>query len=325
MSTQSINPSLPAKTRLGRLSVYVAEMFPLSIRVPLNLLNFGFIYVGLQALQGAQPIRFSWISVIGALTVQLLWFFIRVFDELKDAESDIALARAGDPRFVNRPIVTGKVTLEDISALRWWMVAVVFAINVPFGFPALAVGIAIAMGYLTLTYKWLFYPPIRNHVLLVFVTHAPNALVIEIYAAAVFVAEFGMPDSIAAATLLVALWATVSAYEFAYKIRAPQQETALATYSKRLGYPTATVVCMAFLGISIACTLATAYSAGLPWWSTSAIGLIGAWAMWGCLAFLRSPTSERAILTRYVGIYWYASCALLIAAACVQRHVMPAF
>lgn len=325
MSTESINTSVAARTRLGRLATYVTEMFPLNIRVPLNLLNFGFIYVGLQALQGTQPIRFSWISVIGALTVQLLWFFIRVFDELKDAESDIALARAGDPRFVDRPIVTGKVTLEDISALRWWMVVAVFAINVPFGFPALAVGIAIAMGYLTLTYKWLFYPPIRNHVLLVFVTHAPNALVIEIYTGAVFVAEFGMPDPMLAGTLLLALWATVSAYEFAYKIRAPQQETALTTYSKRLGYPTATVVCMVFLAISIACTLATAYFARLPWWSTSSIGLIGAWAIWGCIAFFRHPTIERAILTRYVGIYWYASCTLAVAGACVERRVVLAF
>lgn len=219
MTIQSLHSSPPAETRLGRLWDYVREMFPLRVRVPLNLLNFAFIYVGLQALHGVSPLRFSWIAVIGAFTVQLLWFFIRVFDELKDAESDIALARAGDPRFQNRPIVTGKVTLADISALRWWMVATVLVLNIPFGFPALAVGIAVAMGYLTLTYKWLFWPPIRHHVLLVFVTHAPNALVIQIYTAAVYVAEFGMPQTAPATLLLLALWATVAAFEFAYRPR----------------------------------------------------------------------------------------------------------
>ncbi len=320
MTIQSLNSSLPAETRLGRLWDYVREMFPPRVRVPLNLLNFAFIYVGLQALAGTQPIRFSWISAIGAVTVQLLWFFIRVFDELKDAESDIALAKAGDARFQNRPIVTGKVTLDDISALRWWMVAAVLALNIPFGFPALAVGIAVALGYLALTYKWLFWPPIRDHVLLVFVTHAPNALVIEIYTAAVFVAGFGMPDPLRAALLLLALWATVAAFEFAYKIRAPADETALTTYSKRLGWKTATLLCMSFLAVAIACTLATIGFAGLPWWSALATGLAGAWAMGGCIAFLRKPVSARAVLTRYIGIYWYASCGAVVVAALVQRH-----
>lgn len=324
MSTHTIQSCVVAPSRLGRLRDYVNGMFPLHIRVPLNLLNFAFIYVGLQALQHQQPIRFSWISVIGAVTVQLLWFFIRVYDELKDADSDIALARAGDARFQNRPIVTGQVKLEDIAALRWWMTALVFAINVPFGFPALLLGILVAMGYLTLTYKWLFWPELRNHVMLVFVTHLPNALVIEVYTAAVFVAEFGMPDTGLAATLLLALWATVAAFEFAYKIRAPQDETVLTTYSKRLGWRTATWLCMAFLATAIGCTLATFQAAHLPHWGAITIGAAGGWAMWGCIAFLRNPTTQRAMLTRYVGIYWYLSCIVLVACACMQRGVVTA-
>lgn len=325
MLTNTVPSHAPAPTRLGRLWDYVSEMFPLHIRVPLNLLNFSFIYVGLQALQGDQPIRFSWISVIGAATVQMLWFFVRVYDELKDAESDIALARAGDPRFLNRPIVTGKVRLDDIAALRWWMTGLVFAINVPFGFPALLLGLLIAMGYLTLTFKWLFWPGIRHHVILVFITHIPNALVIEIYTAATFVAEFGMPDRGSAAVLLLALWATVAAYEFAYKIRAVQDETLLTTYSKRLGWRNATLLCMTFLSTAVACALMTLRDAGLPAWSALAIGLTGAWAMWGCIAFLRSPTRERAVLTRYVGTYWYVSCLVLLVTACAQRGIALAF
>src|SRR5262245_57017351 len=127
--------ALSPSTRASRLRTYVYEMFPPQVRVSINLLNFAFIYFGLQAIAGVQPLRISWYTLTGALTVQLLWFMIRVYDELKDSDSDAALARAGDTRFMNRPLVTGKVKIEDIAALRWWVTGILFALNLPIGSP----------------------------------------------------------------------------------------------------------------------------------------------------------------------------------------------
>lgn len=309
-------------TRGRRLWHYVREMFPPHIRVSLNLLNFGFIYFGLQAIAGVHPLKLSWITLVGAITVQLLWFFIRVYDELKDSESDLAFARAGDARFQNRPLVTGKVRLEDIAALRWWMTGTAIALNMPLGFPTLLLGLFIALGYITLTYKWFFWPRLREHVLLVFLTHIPNVLAIEIYTVTVFVAEHGYSDlGLAALALILALWATAASFEFSYKIRVPKDETIFATYSKVLGWRTATWIVIAFLAVAMACTIAACLAAGLGPSVAIFVLVVGLWAMGGCIAFLRAPTSARAKLTRYIGAYWYASCAALIAAAFVKSGV----
>ena len=126
-------------------------MYPPHIRISINVVNFLFVYVGLQAMESADPVRLTYLSLVGAITVQLLWLLIRVYDELKDVESDKVLAECGDVRFVNRPLVTGEVTIADISALRWSVVTCVFVLNIPFFSPWLSVGIIVAFGYITLS------------------------------------------------------------------------------------------------------------------------------------------------------------------------------
>lgn len=295
-------------SRALRLWCYVREMFPLQVRVPINLLNFTFIYYGLQALGHVRPMRISLYTIAGALTVQLLWFMIRVYDELKDSESDIALARAGDARFINRPIVTGKVKLEDIAALRWWVTAALFALNLPFASAAPLVGLLIAFGFLSLTYKWFFWPKLRDHVLLVFLTHIPNALVIEIYTLTVYIGEFGTAGlGRNSFLLLLALWAQAAAFEFSYKIRLPEDETALNTYSKALGWKLAALMPPACLAVAVTCTVLVSRAAGLHWGVPAVLLATGLWAIGSCLLFRVFPTRKRAQLTRFTGFYWYVA------------------
>lgn len=315
----SISGTSPAKTRIGRLRCYVREMFPLHIRVPINLLNFGVIYFGLQAV-ARESVHVSLMGLVGAFSVQLLWFFIRVYDEFKDADSDLALARAGDPRFTNRPLVTGRVRLDDIAVLRWVMTAVIIAINVIFLNARLLAGLAIAMGYLTLSFKWFFWPPMKDRIMVVFFTHAPNILVISIYTAAVFLAEVpGRTVGWPGGALVVALWATGLAYEFSYKIRIPEDETLLNTYSKVLGRKFATIVTIVLTTTSAALTLYAAEVARMNPVTVVIEGAIAAYAVGGCLAFLFWPTRERAKLTKYIGLYWYVSCFAFIAGSISLR------
>jgi hypothetical protein len=290
------------------------------VRVSINLLNFAFIYFGLQALAGVQPLRISWYTLTGALTVQLLWFMIRVYDELKDSESDAALARAGDTRFMNRPLVTGKVKIEDIAALRWWITGILFALNLPIGSPVPFLGLVVAFGYLSLTYKWFFWPKLRDHVMLVFVTHMPNALVIEIYTLAVFVGEFGTAGlGWPAFLLLLALWAQAAAFEFSYKIRLPADESMLNTYSKALGWKVAALMPVACLAVAAACTLLVSSAAALGWIAPAITLVVAAWAIGGCFVFRFFPTTERSRLTRFTGLYWYVVCTTITMAAIVQH------
>lgn len=291
-------------SRLGRLTDYIHEMFPLQVRIPINLLNFAVIYFGLQALQG-MPLTFTAMSLVGAVTVQILWLFIRVYDELKDAESDVALARQGDPRFTNRPLVTGKVKLADIEAFRWWLTIFVIAINAAFLNIVLLAGLLIGFGYLTLAYKWFFWPRMRENIIVVFITHIPNALAIQIYTTSVFVAEFGRPNTSQAVLLLLGLWMTVAGFEFSYKIRIPADETSLKTYSSVLGWRTATWGVIFFVGISAAAYVAFCMAAGLHPAAAWLVVAGAAWVLFGCWMFLFSPTRARAKLTDQVGLYWY--------------------
>lgn len=308
-------------SRIGRLADYVNEMFPLRLRIPINLLNFAVIYFGLQALQG-MPLTFTWMSLVGAITVQVLWLFIRVYDELKDAESDLALARAGDPRFMNRPLVTGKVKLADIAAFRWWLTIFVVAINIAFLNTALLVALLIGFGYLTLAYKWFFWPGMKDNIIIVFFTHIPNVLAIQLYTAGVFVAEFGWPQTTPALYLLLGLWMTVAAFEFSYKIRIPADETSLKTYSRVLGWRTATAGVIVFVSISAVAYFAFCRTAGLPSISQWIVTAAGIWTLFGCTLFLIGPTRARAQLTNYVGVYWYLA-GLAVVGGSLFKSVVP--
>ncbi len=308
---------LARPSRLGRLIDYVQEMFPLQVRIPINLLNFAVIYMGLQALAGL-PITFSAMSVVGAVTVQTLWLFIRVYDELKDAESDLALARQGDPRFVNRPLVTGKVKLEDIAAFRWWLTVFIVAINAAFLNLTLLVALLIGFGYLTLAYKWFFWPQMRDNIIVVFITHIPNALAIQLYTAGVFIAEFGWPPLGASALLLLGLWLTVAGFEFSYKIRVPADETSLKTYSKVLGWRVATWGVVLFVVASAASYIGYALLAQLHTFSVVLIGAGLLWVLIGCWLFLARPTRARAKLTSQVGLYWYLAGIAVVAGAAMK-------
>ncbi|OMG92647.1 hypothetical protein BIZ92_08250 [Achromobacter xylosoxidans] len=236
-----------------------------------------------------------------------MWLFIRVYDELKDAESDLALARAGDKRFIYRPLVTGRVTLADISALRWWMTVFICAINLVFGDWLMAIGLLVGFGYISLAYKWFFYPAMRDNIIFVYFTHLPNVLAIELYTLFVYASEYGMPSLLSSVALLLAPWLTVGAYEFAYKIRLPADETEYMTYSKVLGWRLATWITILLLAISTVCYFVVMHVADIAVWAQCAIAGSSAVAIGACVQLLVVPTRTRANLTRYTGLYWYIS------------------
>lgn len=295
----------PARaTRLWRIADYLGEMFPPAFQIPIGAASFASVYFGLQALGGATRMTVGWRALGGAATVILFSLLMRVYDELKDVETDLRLARAGDPRYKDRAIVTGRVQVADLVALRWTVTALLGALNLTLGFPwpLLAFLGLFAVGWLS--FRWFFWPAVSRNLLLAFLTHNPIALLVGAYVVAVYVADFGaasLPSK--AALLLLAGWAPIAAWETSRKVRHPTEETEYQTYSKLLGWRTASLLPAAFVLVGTAALLVVASAAGLGWGYRGVV-LVGAMVpLFACVRFRLAPSPARARLRPFVEIF----------------------
>jgi 4-hydroxybenzoate polyprenyltransferase len=301
-------------------------MFPPAVYVPYGAASFLSVYVALQALAGPGPVQLTWRSWMGALSLVLMLLLMRVYDELKDVEADLRLAAAGDPGYVNRPIVTGEVQVKDITRLRLIVTLAVWAVNVPLGFPNPLLAFAIAFLFAWLSSKWFFWPKIQTSLLLAFATHNPITLLFLGYIAAVFVADFPQAElTLLAVPLLVAMWLPVAAWETSRKIRIPEDETDYETYSRTLGVKVAPLLPMFATGISAALLVPTLRTAGISWWFVGLLlGVAGVMVL-RCLQFLIAPTRERANLRPLAEAYGLVVNVGIVIAVCVGRGVASWF
>jgi 4-hydroxybenzoate polyprenyltransferase len=288
----------PARaTRLGRLADYLNEMFPPALMVPGLLAHFLAIWLALHALAGRRPAHISWRTVCAALTAMLFALLLRIYDELKDVESDLRLGKAGDPRYRDRAIVTGRVRPEDIRALRNGVIVALVLLNLPLGFPLPLAAFALALALLWLSSRWFFWPAVSRHLLLAFVTHNPLALAISAYITTVFVVETGArrppPGTL---PLLLGFWTLTASWELARKVRHPTQETEYQTYSKLLGPRLAGILPLVVASIGVALLCLVARQAGLSW-IVCAIVVAGALPLAiACLRFELAPSPAAANL-----------------------------
>jgi hypothetical protein len=301
------NPS-----RAGRICAYIAEMFPPLVYIPAAVMNFAAVYFAVQAMEGLAPLRFTWRAAAGAMTTVLFYLLLRVYDELKDVETDLRLGRAGDPRYKDRAIVTGRIQVGDLQALRWLLTAALIALNVPLGFPVPALVFAAVFALTWLSFKWFFWPAMSRNLLLAFATHNPLAMALGAYAAAVAVRDFGAIERVGLlAVLLIGIWTSMAAWEISRKIRCEADETAYTTYSKVLGWRLAGVLPLLFGGISATCLIAVAGAIGLGWPYTALV-LAGALILAAaCLRFEFRPTAASANLRPYAELYSLAAVASL--------------
>lgn len=264
MNDLHVSPNLPRATRISR---FFRARFPL---VP-NLLAGVFAAVvplaAVQAAAGAAPIVAPIVVGIDvvwcALAVSLVALLMRVYDELKDVETDLHLGRAGDPGFTDRPLVTGELHVDDLHLIKnaalvaFVVVVAIIAVRIP---PA-GVAFAATGGLVWCSSRWFFWPGMKRDLVLAFVTHNPIAgavgvacVVVALHTVAAPLATIAGGRGVLLAVALVGLsWFPVSAWETARKLRAPADETAYETYSKRLGPRRAGLLvaaCFALSGLS---------------------------------------------------------------------------
>lgn len=307
-------------TTLGRLWDYLQQMFPPAVYVPAGFANFLAIHFALQALAGAAPLKVGWRALAGATSVVLFSLLMRVYDELKDVESDRRLARQGDPRYRDRATVTGRVRVEDLVALRRGVVLALVALNLGLGFPWPLVAFAVTLGVLWLSSKWFFWPAIQKNLLLAFATHNPIALVIAAYVTAVFAGDSGW-GALPRATPLVLLgaWLPIAAWETSRKLRPPGHETEYQTYSKLLGWKVAVWLPATFVLAASAAHLAIARAVGLSWPFPCAVVAASVLVLGACVRFRLAPTASSANLRPVVELYSLTVTAGLPLALALER------
>ena len=294
---------MTASSRLSRIWHYLLVMFPPHFMLLSGIAKFYAVYFSLQALTGGESVFVTLPSMAGALSIVLFSLLMRIYDEMKDAEADTRLGRAGDPRYKDRPIVTGAVTIADLTALRWLTTAALIGVNVPLGrWPV--IGFSVLFVVTWLSFKWFFWPKISRHLLLAFLTHNPITLLFGAYIVAVFAGDFGSSNIDAWAFLLMlAFWAPLGAWETARKIRAPLDETDYETYSQIFGWKLAPFVPVAFIAVGSTSAILVSIQIGLGWVFPLVVAGASLVPIYRCIAFRVSPNRKTANIQPFVELY----------------------
>jgi len=282
---------------------YLNKMLPLPVIIPAGIAKFLAVYLLLQVLGGQKTLTVDWMAWCGAASLIFFLILTRVFDELKDADADVRMAEAGDPRYMDRPIVTGEVKIQDIVALRWILTLLLVACNLFMEIETL-IGFVWAFGFLWLSYKWFFWPAIQDNLLLAFATHGPLTLVAESYVLSLFISQFGS-DSLSVWTiiLMVGLWTPMLAWETARKQRVPEDETEYQTYTLILGWKVAPFLPISFILISVGCVVSFFQHTGLSSVFPGLLMIASLVPIGACLLFRFGPTSNRSKLQPYAEFF----------------------
>ena len=314
-------PRPPRPTRLGRLGDYLGEMYPLAVHVPLAVANVSTLSFGLQAAAGRAPLPLTPKAGVAVATLVLLGLLLRIYDEQKDLETDLRLGRAGDPRYKDRAIVTGRVTPADLAWLRGATTALVLLVNLPLG-PSPALGaFAFAFALAWASSRWFFWPRIAGDLRLAFLTHNPLALAFGVYVVTLTTTDLGLlPAPSVVVRLLLGLWLPISAWEIARKTRCPADETAYETYSKRLGYRAAGALPAAFVVGGLGCTLSLVRELhlGVPVAGVLSLGAAGVVA--ACARFLLRPSTRSAAALRPMAELYTLLATVSLAFALAAHH-----
>ncbi len=268
-------------SRPRRLGRYLVAMFPPAVLVPSAALNVFALHAGAQALAraaeagpggppaAAGPLLVTPRALVAFGVTLGLMLLLRLYDELKDVETDLRLGAAGDPRYAGRPIVTGAVTEADLRALRDVVTVVLVGLGAALADPRCWGAFAACFALCWASSRWFFWPPMQQRLVVAFWTHNPLSLAISAVTLSAAVADGLVPATPAAlawpALLAVGVWLPVAAWETSRKVRLPDDETAYTTYSKVLGWRRAALVPAGFAALAAGYLAAVAWRAGLGW------------------------------------------------------------
>lgn len=277
---------------IHRMKVYLAEMFPIPVRLIYSILLYCSFALFLQRIHGVNSSLVSHYTIVGILSVFLVLFILRLMDELKDMDIDREL-------FKERPLPSGKVFETDITISLALAILFYVAANLLVG-KAFWMAL-IVLVYLLLMFRYFFIPSIlRKYLLLNLATHNPIIPISLLYVVSVFATENG----IAAARLewssillfIGMYWMISFAWEISRKIRSRDEENAYVTYSQILGRFGAVLIAASAQSLAFGIGLYFYTTLSLSWVFLTIMIVGYAFAIFGHVRFLISPNPRTSKL-----------------------------
>jgi len=289
----------PEQGFLKRMRIYLAEMYP----VPIRLLSSALLYVSFAALlgriHGVHVQILSLFTIVGIWSVFALGLILRLMDELKDKAIDQKL-------FSHRPVPAGKVFESDI----WFSLVTVIALYV---FANIWIAGALWMTFLVLKYSFLmfryFFIPdtLRKHLLLNVATHNPFVPIMLLYILVLFSVEHDLSlidlDWNSSLCVITGYWAMFFAWEISRKIRSHEEEDQYVTYSRIFGRAGAVLVAVSAQSVTLIIGLYFYWTLSLSGVFLAMILLGYAITMWGHARFLLNPNPVTSKLKPFAERY----------------------
>lgn len=307
-------PLTPSSPFHRRLRAYLAERFPLLAYGVLIVSYYSSNrFLALALTRPGEPMYYAPSSLLGAATLLLFFFHLRVFDEHKDYAEDVV-------HHPERVLSRGLVTLGQLRRLGIAAIVLEAALSAAAGPAAFAAWLA-AFAFSLLMLKEFFVAHwLRRRFLLYATLHM---LVMPLLAALVFSFTTGRWPWQAPGWFwvyaFVGFFVTFN-WEVSRKIRAPEEEReGVTTYTRIFGtYGAAWVV----LGIRAVDTLLVAlvgWHLDLPAWFYAALVALYAVCLVGFLDFrLRTTPKTARRMEQYAGMYVIAF-DLILAVALAHR------
>jgi 4-hydroxybenzoate polyprenyltransferase len=288
---------------LNRILIYLKEMFPLSSIVGSMMISLSVELIYLRIYNF--PPGFELRLLLPAIVVTLVSLLIRIMDEFKDYEDDLA-------NFPDRPLPSGRVQKRDLHILAGFCVLTIFGLSLQ-TFNLFIWGM-FTLGFTALMLKWFFIEEkMRKSLPLAFVSHHPIVFINFMYLL-IACMDYYQSVTLSRFYYVLPLCFIFTNWEVSRKIRAPGQETQYTTYSKIWGARKATRIALGLQLIVITCMLGIFSKIESPYILRLAFLLCEGVLLFPYLKFLRtlelhSPLKQNAetqILT-IIGFLFVAS------------------
>jgi 4-hydroxybenzoate polyprenyltransferase len=240
-----------------RWATFVVERFPPVRHAVMVAAFFAGNWAVAAAVAGAKPSVAR--IACGALATLLIFFRLRVFDEIKDHETD----RSKHP---GRPLARGLITASEAKRAAAAVAAAEFALALTCGPPAAVAWLGV-LGFSLLMYREFFAGRwLRPRMELYAVTHTLVAGWLGLFVAAAVTGRHLWELPSGAWWFAVANWAVFNVFEFARKTFGRDEERpGIESYSSRLG-PAGAAALTASQAL---------VAAGIAWFVIGAAALVG--------------------------------------------------
>ena len=314
--SQCVAAFLPRSGFIGRISLYLGEMFP----VPRHLLGSALLAISFQLLlarlNGVEFVVVSPLAACAAANVFLLFLLLRLMDELKDRDIDREL-------FCGRPLPSGRVQEADIR-LSLVLVSVGYLTINSWSRTTLAAAAGVFV-YALLMYRFFFIPGVlRRYLLLNLATHNPITPLMFLQQTALMAASRGRAwsqlDWPATLLLIGAFWGPLLAWEIARKIRAPQEENEYVTYSQLLGRWGSVLAALGLQTFSLVALVHFLDRHEHSWVAVAVLAVGYAMLIWAYGRFVARPSPTSSRLRGFAERYVMLVCSSVIIEWLISRE-----